>query len=66
MLERRIGRVDVAQTESRWQENRLKIAISGKGGGPELDGIMELLGQKETINRLNNFATFCTKELEAV
>ncbi|MCP4440644.1 MAG: glutamate--tRNA ligase [Aureispira sp.] len=44
----------------------LRYAISGKGGGPELDGIMALLGKNETLTRLNNFFEFCDKELETV
>lgn len=41
----------------------LRYAISGKGGGPELDGIMMLLEQEETINRLTRFFEFCENEL---
>lgn len=39
----------------------LRYAISGKSGGPELDGIMMLLGKEETLNRLNQFFEFCEK-----
>ena len=35
----------------------LRIALSGKAGGPDLQAILQILGQDESVRRLNRFTT---------
>jgi glutamyl-tRNA synthetase len=33
----------------------LRVALSGKSGGPDLGAILEILGQEECVRRINRF-----------
>ena len=33
----------------------LRVALSGKSGGPDLGAILEILGQGECVRRINRF-----------
>lgn len=37
----------------------LRVALSGKAGGPDLGDILHLLGQDESVRRINHFTTLC-------